>query len=141
MCSSTESFFVYIIAHRLVHGLQYIVFVHLYLSHKTNQQSARQNWLSWLVRPGHLIAFITLSLLYAVFYALITKQPLADFGFGVVGVASMYGPVPEMGLPGLSRETGYELVSMMLLQVTGPIHYYFDSFIWKVRDHTVQEGL
>lgn len=141
VCSTTESFLVYTIAHRLTHGLQYIVIVHLYLQNKTGQQSEPRNWLAWLVRPRHIFVFVASGFAYAVFYQLMTRQPLADFGFGVVGVASMYGPIPEMGMPGLSEETAFELFATVLLQVAGPIHYYFDSFIWKVRDHTIQEGL
>lgn len=137
----TASLLVYMIAHRLMHGLQYIAIVHLYLRHKTNRESASGNWLSWLVRPRNLLAFVAVSLFYAAVYQLLTGEPLSQFGFGLAGVMSTYGPVPDLGLAGISSERGYDLFAAMLLQLVPLTHYYFDSFIWKVSDRKVQEGL
>jgi hypothetical protein len=35
----------------------------------------------------------------------------------------------------------YELFAMAMVDAVAMVHYYFDSFIWKVSDRTVQEGL
>jgi hypothetical protein len=41
----------------------------------------------------------------------------------------------------LSVEAGYGLYAGLLIFSTQLLHYYFDSFIWKVRDKKVQASL
>jgi hypothetical protein len=68
-------------------------------------------------------------------------QPLDQFGFGIFNFMAVYGDVPSMGMNGISQQTGYDLFAATMVQVFPVTHYYFDSFIWKVRDVQVQQGL
>jgi hypothetical protein len=53
----------------------------------------------------------------------------------------MYEAIPALGLPEWTAEDGYAFVSLAVLNTLGMTHYYFDSFIWKVGDRRIQEGL
>ena len=143
----TDSFLVFGIAHRLMHGVQYIMIVHSYLGHKlaasTGDQQAEgvsskllrilSSWGAW--------GFIGIGTLYAVAYQFVLLQPLDVLGFGVFNFMAVYGSVPSMGLNGISRETGYDLFASTMIQAVPITHYYFDSFIWKVSDVKIQQGL
>ena len=70
------------------------------------------------------------------------KLDLATFGFGAIDFAAEYAaPIPEIGKPGYTARQGYELFAAVLLQGAALAHYFVDSFIWRVSDETVQEGL
>ena len=49
--------------------------------------------------------------------------------------------LPRLKIPGLAYEAAYALFSQMMGYAYGMMHYYLDSFIWKVRDKQVQAGL
>ncbi|MGE3316389.1 MAG: hypothetical protein AB7O26_14835, partial [Planctomycetaceae bacterium] len=63
------------------------------------------------------------------------------FGFGVFNLMATYPAVRDLGLPALSEETGMEVLVLVAVSSVDMIHFYFDSFIWKVRDVKVQTGL
>ena len=137
----TESVLVHGIAHRLMHGMQYLVIVYVYLQHKRsklgNKVTTRERWML----PGSVKAFLLMGFIYAVFYHLLTAQPLEQFGFGVVNFLENYPGHPESRYEGMTPQVGYELFAATIINSTGLIHYYFDSFIWKVSDTKTQEGL
>lgn len=145
----TDSFLIFGIAHRLMHGLQYIVIVHAYLGRKTANAGnvigatspPAPSWLTRLVKSRAVLAFIGMGALYALVYQLLVLRPLDEFGFGVVSFMAVYGDVPHMGLAAITKETGYDLFAASLIQALPITHYYFDSFIWKVSDTKIQQGL
>jgi hypothetical protein len=142
---------VYGIAHKIMHGVQYIVIVHVYLRHKFDQQATKggarkaarsPHWLRSLVQPRHFVAFALMCAFYALIFQLISRQPLAEFGFGAISFMSAYDtPIQEHGMQVLTQEASYELYAGLLIYSTQLLHYYVDSFIWKVRDRKVQAAL
>jgi len=146
-----DSLLVYGIAHKIMHGVQYIVFVVFYLRHKFNQEeqapksdssSRSPHWLQVLLQPRHVLAFVALSALYALFFQLIARQPLSEFGFGLNNFSEVYGtPIPEHGMQTMSEEASYHMYAGTIIYTTQLLHYYIDSFIWKVRDKKVQSAL
>ena len=126
----TDSILVFGIAHRLMHGLQYIVIVYWYIRRKEDSQTERRDAVAGLVRPGRIIAFVFACLVYAFLFQLISGQPLDRFGFGVVNFVG-----------GLNYDEAYHVYAETVISLAAVTHYYFDSFIWKVRDRTTQGGL
>lgn len=127
----TDSILVFGIAHRIMHGLQYIVMVYWYIRRKTDSPEARPTtFASKLVSPGHVIRFLIACLLYAVAFQLLSGQPLERFGFGLLDFSARF----QMGLD-------YHVYAEAVFSIMALTHYYFDSFIWKVREERTQTGL
>ena len=140
----TDSILVFGIAHRLMHGLQYMVIVRIYLARKARDRGESGGGLGLsLAGRGGLWRFVGISLLYALVFQLVVgqPQPLESFGFGVFEFNSVYDAIPELGVGRFSERQMYELFAMAMVDAVAMVHYYFDSFIWKVSDRTVQEGL
>lgn len=136
----TDSLIVFGIAHRLMHGLQYIVIVHSYVRRKTRSEE-QPTFSMRLARPGHIVGFVAMCAAYAVLYQLIVKNPLEEFGFGVVTLMQVYRAIPELGFEALTQSKGYDLFASLVISAAPLTHYYLDSFIWKVSDTKVQQGL
>ena len=136
----TDSVLVYGVAHRLMHGLQYIVIVYWFLQAKRKRLGAelpkRERW----VPPRTIFAFVLMCAVYAVAFALITRYPLDQFGFGVLHFMAVYQETPSYGEP-MTSDTAYQLFAAMVVNAAAMVHYYFDSFIWRVSEKTTQEGL
>ncbi len=141
VCWQSSSILVYGIANVIMHGVQYIVFVYLYMQRSSERSGKRQGVVNWLVRPGHVAAYLLLLVGYSVLFQVLAGRPLDEFGFGVVRLANEYDAVPEAKLGAMSIVTGRELFLFTLLNVPGMLHVYYDSFIWKVRDRSGQKGL
>ncbi len=148
----TDSILVFGIAHRLMHGLQYMVIVRVYLDRKLDRRQASSSLAEVktgggmglrLVGRGGLWRFVGVSVLYALVFQLLVGQPrpLENFGFGVIEFQSVYGAIPELGVGRFSEREMYGLFAMAMVDAVAMVHYYFDSFIWKVSDRRVQEGL
>lgn len=137
----TYSILIHAIANDIMHGIQYIVIVYLYMQRKTQQTHQDRGIVARIVRPGNVMAFIGTCLLYTVLIQLLAFRPLSEFGFGVVNFASNYREIPEHGLQSMTYLGGYELFALLVLNVPGLLHLYYDSFIWKVRNRKTQEGL
>ncbi len=138
----TGSVLVYGIAHRLMHGLQYIVIVYWFLRRRREKQDQFRGVASRLVRPGNILLFLGASALYAVAFHLLTRQPVEQFGFGLLTFMSHYQDVSDASnIEPLTYQEGYDLMAATVISSVAMIHYYFDSFIWKVRDRGVQSGL
>lgn len=150
----TDSLLAFGVAHRLMHGVQYMVFVNSYLGRKSQRNDSftrhigqQQSWseriresLLKLLRSRRTITFVALGVLYVLFYQLLLLRPLDELGFGIVNFMGV-GPQPRPGMNDVSRATAYDLFAITLIQALPVTHYYFDSFIWKVRDAKVQQGL
>lgn len=141
-----DSLMVYGIAHRLMHGVQYMVIVNSYLGHKLERatsQGASQPWTIWLASgfASHRArTFIGMGVIYVLLYQLILLRPFDELGFGVITFMQI-GPQPRPGMSDVSQAGAYDVFAMTLIQAIPLTHYYFDSFIWKVSDARVQQGL
>ena len=145
----TASVLVWGISHRLMHGIQYIVIVYWYLRRKVDQREASNengevkkfNLVRLMVKSGNIWFFILISFVYAALYQLAIFEPLEAFGFGVVRWSDIYRPVMAPGLEGMDPSLSFHLHTELMITGFALTHYYFDSFIWKVRDSQVQGGL
>jgi len=140
----TDSILVAGVAHRLMHGVQYIVMVYWYTRrkvHGTAPTGDRKRLVHRLVQAGNVKLFLLGCLVYAVVYQLLIGAPLGEFGFGIFNFTEGTAAIPELGLNGFGIEARYDLYANSIITTTGFAHYYFDSFIWKVRDRSVQSGL
>ena len=138
---NTASILVFGIAHRLMHGLQYHVMVVSYMKRKSRNQPTGSFWLLRQLRRGNVTVYIMAALVYAIFFQLLTLGPLDEFGFGLLVFVDQYQAIPEHGISAMPHWLGYHMFAEAALSSVAVIHYYFDSFIWKVRDQSVQEGL
>ena len=136
----TTSILLYAVAHRLMHGVQYIVMVYSYMRRTASKGTSRPGFWSRVTGKGRLRWFLVGGAAYAVLFQLLINRPLDEFGFGVVNFAP-YPALPEFGIPALDYSSGYALFSQMMVYAYGLMHYYLDSFIWKVRDRQTQRGL
>jgi hypothetical protein len=94
-----------------------------------------------MVGPGGMRWFLLGGIAYALLFQLLINRPLDEFGFGVVNFAP-YPAIPQFNLPALDYMASYALFSQMMIYSYGLMHYYLDSFIWKVSSDTqVQRGL
>ena len=136
----THSILLWAVAHRIMHGVQYIMYVWVYMDHMRERGLGTPGLWSRMVGPGGLKWFLMGGVAYAVLFQLIINRPLDEFGFGVVNFAP-YPAIPQFGISALDYSGAYALFSQMMIYTFGLSHYYIDSLIWKVRDKTVQEGL
>ena len=136
----TNSILLWAVAHRLMHGVQYIVMVYSFMEKSQEKGTFREGFWSRLTGPGNLKYFLGGGVAYAVLFQLIINRPLDEFGFGVVNFAP-YPAIPEFGIPALDYSSGYAMFSQMMIYTYGLMHYYLDSFIWKVTDKQTQKGL
>ena len=121
---TTEYLLVFAVAHRIMHGVQYIVMVYYYNRHKVERGASDSIVISFLSKRGNIKAFLLMCGAYALVFHALSEGHVRDFGFGFVGF-----------------NTNFDLFSYSLLSSFALIHYYYDAFIWKVRKKDVQEGL
>jgi hypothetical protein len=136
----TNSVLLFAVAHRIMHGVQYMVLVSAFLGRKAADRAARPGFWSRVSGKGRLKWFLLCGGAYAVVVQLLIQRPLDEFAFGVVNFAP-YQAIPAFNLPALDATAGYELFAYTIVASYGMIHYYVDSFIWKVQDKKVQGGL
>ena len=121
---TTAYLLVFAVAHRIMHGIQYIVMVYFYNRHKIERTGGDSALLRYVAGKGGVKFFLLLCAAYAVVFHALSEGLVRDFGFGLVGF-----------------NTNFDLFSYSLLSSFALIHYYYDAFIWKVRKKDVQEGL
>ena len=154
----TDSLLVYGIAHRLMHGAQYLVIVNSYLGHKLEKSSRIPSaegaveaksatvwtfcagWLKPLMSSHRTLTFLVMGVMYMLVYQLVLLRPLDELGFGVIHFMRI-GPQPRPGMNDATEAGAYDLFAMTMIQSIPIIHYFYDSFIWKVRDSRIQQGL
>lgn len=137
----TASFLVYAVGSKLMHGIQYIVIAYWYVRRRADRGGQVRWFSAFLARRGNVKAFLIFALFYAVLFKMIIGGGLEEFGFGVWNFTLPYDSIPEFNLDGMTLDRGYDLFAASLIEAAALIHYYFDSFIWKVREQTVQTGL
>jgi hypothetical protein len=137
---NTNSIVLYAVAHRIMHGVQYIVMVYAFMGRTAGQPAVTEGLWRRMVGQGRMRWFVLGGIAYAMFFQLLINRPMDEFGFGVVNFAP-YPAIQQFNLPALDYAASYELWSLMVVYLAGMMHYYVDSFIWKVRDPRVQEGL
>ena len=93
----------------------------------------------WLC--SSVLTFTLCSVIYAIVFQLAIQKPMNEFGFGLFNIADQYSAIPEHGIEAMPGWLSLHLLGEALISAVAIIHYYFDSFIWKVRDEHVQEGL
>tara|TARA_Y100001978_G_C23596609_1_gene386560 strand:- start:264 stop:974 length:711 start_codon:yes stop_codon:yes gene_type:complete len=121
---TTEYLLVFAVAHRIMHGVQYIVMVYYYNRHKVERGISDSTVISFLTKRGNVKAFLLMCGAYALVFHALSEGHVRDFGFGIVGF-----------------NANFDLFSYSLLSSFALIHYYYDAFIWKVRKKDVQESL
>ncbi|MBI4521484.1 MAG: hypothetical protein HY701_11650 [Gemmatimonadetes bacterium] len=129
----TNSVLLYAVAHRIMHGVQYMVIVYFFLRRKAAQESSPPGLWTMLAGQGRLKWFLIAGGAYAVLFQLLINRPLDEFGFGVVNFLP-YEAIPAFNIPDMDYAAGYALFSQTMISAYALTHYYVDSFIWKVRD-------
>jgi hypothetical protein len=130
----TNSLLVYGIAHKIMHGLQYLVFVYWFLERKQKTNGAKP----WMLPALNGWSFALTGLAYALLLQLLLLRPLDEFGFGIFSFDTTTSAASYSSGSTLSR---YDLYAATIVSSTALVHYYFDSFIWKIRDAKTQQGL
>lgn len=136
----TSSILTYFIAHRLMHGLQYIVFVHGYLQRR-GERVPERDWLRRLTSPAAVPLFVACMLGYAMVFNFLSGGDLVPFGLGIVDFELHWDSIPEIARATLDSTGALAIGTVALAKAAALVHYYFDSFIWKVSDPVTQEGL
>lgn len=126
-----DSFLVYTVAHRIMHGVQYIAMVYWYVGKRAETTGETPR----LFDHFTIGRFLALGVVYALLFQLLSGADLADFSFGLVAKlqADRYLQFDA------AKATGFYAAAA--ISAAAAIHYYFDSFIWKVSDRRTQEGL
>jgi hypothetical protein len=126
-----DSFVIYTVAHRIMHGVQYIVFVYWYLGRKAATTGATPR----LFPQFGLGRFLLLGAAYAVVFQVAVGSGLADFSFGLVQMLQ----ADEYLRFSAEQATGFYAATAV--SAAAAVHYFVDSFIWKVSDSRTQQGL
>ena len=137
---NTNSILLWGVAHRLMHGIQYIVMVYAFMGRTQKQGAAHEGFWTRVVGQGRLRYFLLGGVAYALLFQVLLNRPLDEFSFGVVNFAP-YPAIPAFNIPGVEGVAAYALYAQTMVYMFGLMHYYVDSFIWKVRDKQTQGGL
>ena len=132
---------VWLVAHRIMHGLQYIVMVYWYMQRQTSKSESTGRLVSALVRPGNILMFVVAGVMYSLLFHFLTGGEMGAFLFNWAQFPTMYDAIPRLGFPPMVANEAYPFVAVGLLNAFGLTHYYFDSFIWKVSSKRTQGGL
>jgi hypothetical protein len=126
-----DSFLVYSVAHRIMHGVQYILMVYWYVGRKVEKMDAVPRYF----RNFSLWKFAGVGLAYAALFQFVTGGNLNDASFGLIA------KLQEDPYLHFSAEKAMGFYAATAISAAAAIHYYFDSFIWKVSDVRTQDGL
>ncbi len=126
-----DSFLVYLVAHRIVHGMQYILMVYWYVDKKEQVTGATPR----LLGSMSFGRYFFYGMIYAVVFHLMTGGGFDTLGFGLVTALQA-----ESGL-NFSAEQATGFYAATAVSAGAACHYYLDSYIWKIREAKTQEGL
>jgi hypothetical protein len=126
-----DSFLVYLVAHRLMHGVQYILMVYWYVENKAERTGQTPTLLSHLSMPR----FLLLGAIYALVFHFATGGNVTVLGFGLINALQ----ADEVLQFSVEKATGFYAATAV--SAAAACHYYLDSYIWKIRDPQTQEGL
>lgn len=139
-----DNVFVFGIADRIMHGVQYIVIVYLYMDRKAQDTETEETFIKRFLSFGHISAYLGLLLVYTLLYQVVRDRPFSEFNFGVdflVFMQPYMQAIPEAGIDAMSEKNALSFVFFMFVETVALIHYYYDSFIWKVSNKKTQKGL
>ena len=144
-----SSVLVWGIAHRIMHGLQYIIIVYWYLRRKAESdkndsipvEGVGFKMVRYMVGSKRVWVFAAVSLVYAALFQIVLMEPLEVFGFGIFRISEVERTIESLKAVGMTDAMWQGLYAEILVAGFGMTHFYFDSFIWKVRDKKVQKGL
>lgn len=138
---STDSVLLFGVSHRIMHGIQYIVIVYLYLDNKTKSPDTNETVIKKLITYGSVPGYLLLLLGYTALYQVLRGESFNEFLFGAVAFMQPHlQAIPEHSLDAKSSSEIFSFAIYVLISTVGSIHYYYDSFIWKVRDNETQKG-
>ncbi len=126
-----DSFLLYLVAHRIMHGVQYILMVYWYIERKAERTGKTPLLLSNL----NLTRYLLLGGVYAVVFHVATGGNLPLLTFGLVD-SLQADPILQFSF---AKAIGFSAATA--ISAAGVCHYYLDSYIWKIRDLKTQEGL
>ncbi len=129
--SYQDSFLLYLVAHRIMHGVQYILMVYWYVENKAERTGRTPLLLSNL----NLSRYLLLGAAYAIVYHFVTGGNLSLLSFGLIN-SLQSDPILNFSL---EKATGFYAATA--ISAAAACHYYLDSYIWKIRDPEIQEGL
>lgn len=129
--SFRDSFLVYLVAHRIMHGVQYILMVYWYLDNKKQRTGQTPRLLSKL----NLSRFLLLGLVYLTVFHFATGGSLSIFSFGLIDA------LQQDEFLHFSAEKAIGFYSATAVAIATVCHLYLDSYIWKIRDPRIQKGL
>ncbi len=144
-----SSVLVWGIAHRIMHGMQYIVIVYWYLRRKAESEAKSEipteglgfKIVRYMVASKRVWIFVAISVIYAALFQIVLLEPLEIFGFGVFRISEVDRTIESLKAIGMTDAMWQGVYAEILVAGFGMTHFYFDSFIWKVRDKKVQKGL
>ena len=144
-----SSVLVWGIAHRIMHGMQYIVIVYWYLRRKAESEAKAEipteglgfKMVRYMVASKRVWIFVAISVIYAALFQIVLLEPLEIFGFGVLRISEVDRTIESLKAIGMTDAMWQGVYAEILVAGFGMTHFYFDSFIWKVRDKKVQKGL
>jgi hypothetical protein len=135
-----NSFIMFQVANRIMHGFQYNIIVYSYVRKKVGKQELKKGLMAAVGKPRNLVALLVLCAVYALGFNMIIGNGLEDFGLGLFEFKLSFDSLRDVsGILGV--EDSYGLFALAVMHSASVVHYYFDSFIWKVRDTKIQEGL
>jgi hypothetical protein len=126
-----DSLLVYLVAHRIMHGVQYIAMVYWYLERNIERTGEPPR----LLKRLSVGRFVLLGIAYALLFQLVSGLPLEDFAFGLGASLRAQGVLPP------SEAGPIGVWAAALSASAGVLHYYVDSFIWKVSDARTRRDL
>lgn len=126
-----DSFLVYLVAHRIMHGVQYMLMVYWYVEKKEDVTGKTPRLLGHM----NILRFLLYGGLYAVVFHFATGGSVADMSFGLVNALQ----ADKMLDFSAEKATGFYAATA--ISAAAACHYYLDSYIWKIREVKTQEGL
>lgn len=114
----------YAVAHRIMHDVQYIAMIYFFNRNRAERTGGESSFLSYLARPGNFKIFLLVCAASSLVWFILTEGHLRNLGFGLFGFG-----------------VNFDLFSYSLVSSVAMIHYWYDAFIWKVRQPQIRLGL
>jgi hypothetical protein len=126
-----DSYLIFLVSHRIMHGVQYMLMVYWYVDNKAERTGQTPRMLSeW--NPG---SYILLGVAYLTAFHFAAGGSFSVFSFGLIE-ALQSDPILQFSA---EKATGFYAATA--ISSAAACHYYLDSYIWKIRDPKIQEGL
>ncbi len=126
-----DSFLIYLVAHRLMHGLQYMAMVYWYVEKKEQVTGAVPRGLGSL----SIVRYVFYGAIYAAVFHLAIGGGFNEMSFGLITALEGDEAI------NFSTEKATGFYAATAVSAASVCHYYLDSYIWKIRETKTQEGL